>query len=764
MPAERELAAGIDALDGADWYAVSTPAGAVCRPDELPDDDEWLPAVVPGTVASALVAAGLPAESSLDSFDWWFRVRFAVSETGSFELRFNGLATHAEIWLDGVPAGTSDSMFVPLVLTVDLIAGTHLLQIRFRSLEAELGGRRPRPRWRVARLKDQNLRWVRTSLLGRLRGVVEVPPPVGPWRPVSLYARTGGRIVASELRVRCDGADGVVEIWLSIDGDRDPGLIQFEVGTVGVVVRPSREHDYWRVHAAVRIDAVERWWPRTHGNQPLYLVRATFDETTTNLGRVGFRTVAADTSGDGFQLVVNDVPIFVRGACWTPFDPVGFDSPPTALAEILQLAADSNLNLIRVTGDTVYESDHFYDLCDELGLLVWQDVMLAFCDPPETQDWTALLEAEVVFNLGRLRGRPSLAVVSGGTEIAQQMLYGAAPSNTPLNVLTKILPEIVGRTLGDVPYVPTTPWGGDIATRPDTGIAHYYGVGAYLRALDDARMSGVRFAAECLAFAIPPSQETVEEAFGSARAAGHHPEWKRAVFRDAGASWDFEDVTTDYVARVAPGLDPLRIRYTDPERWLDLCRATLAHVYTHTFAEWRRSKSSSSGGIIFQLRDHRPGAGLGLIDAFGRPKAPLTALAAVLAPIAITVSDEGLNGLEAHVHNDTNRDLDGALAVGLHLLNGVLSEKASVEVRVPARSSVAVGVDGLFGGFRDLTWSHRFGPRVFSRARLTLCDSDGSVRASCVADLSSLDTVTVVEWPGLAKTRWAASETDGESP
>jgi beta-mannosidase len=626
-------------------------------------------------------------------------------------------------------------MFLPVRVEVGELLARNELAIRFASLDAVLAPRRPRARWRVARLAHRNLRWVRTSLLGRLVGAVPTPAPVGPWRPVRLVPDAVPHVLSRRLVASCPeaGDGGTVDVEVALRaGTATPAVTVDLAGpsvvagrSVAATVTATDDPRVWRVRATVELDTVERWWPRTHGEQPLYAVNLGIDGRDVPLGRVGFRTVCVDETGGAFQIVVNDVPIFVRGACWTPVDPVSLDPDPGELERTLRLVVDGNLNMLRVSGDTVYESDAFHDLCDELGILVWQDCMLAFADPPADAAWEQSFLDEVRAQLGLLTGRPSVAVVSGGSEIAQQATYAGIALDAGLPLLTERLPAVVHEALGDVPYVPTSPWGGDVPTRPDTGVSHYYGVGAYLRGLEDARLAAPRFAAECLAFAVPPERATVDEAFGGPAAAGHRPDWKRAVFRDAGASWDFEDVRDHYVRELF-GVDPMTVRYSDPERYLDLGRAACAHLYAQNFAEWRRARSSSSGGLVFYFRDFLPGAGMGLVDAYGRPKAPWYTMRRVLAPIAVTVSDEGLNGLVAHVHNDTGEALSATVHVDLYVDGELLVDSAEREVKVEARGSLEVGVDAMFDGFRDLAWSHRFGPLAYDVVVVSLFDDSGA--------------------------------------
>jgi beta-mannosidase len=181
------------------------------------------------------------------------------------------------------------------------------------------------------------------------------------------------------------------------------------------------------------------------------------------------------------------------------------------------------------------------------------------------------------------------------------------------------------------------------------------------------------------------------------------------VPRDRGTDWGFEDVTDHYVAEFH-GIDARQLRKTDPERALDLARATVAHIVESTFAEWRRQGSSCRGALIFTLRDLVAGAGWGLLDAQGRPKASWYAAARAMQPVALLVTDEGVNGLHLHLVNDTANDIEGTLAVTSCSAEGHTTESGSAPVVVPARGHHTMSAEAILGGFRDITYAYRFGP------------------------------------------------------
>jgi beta-mannosidase len=260
-------------------------------------------------------------------------------------------------------------------------------------------------------------------------------------------------------------------------------------------------------------------------------------------------------------------------------------------------------------------------------------------------------------------------------------------------------------------YVPSAPCGGDLPFRTDRGVANYYGVGAYRRPLADARRADVRFAAECLAFSNVPDQEAVEQLLPDAPAAAvvHHPRWKAGVPRDVGAGWDFEDVRDHYLSLLF-GVDPAELRGFDHERYLELSRGVTGEVMAEVFGEWRRGASRCAGGLVLWLRDVVPGAGWGIVDHRGHPKAAYHHLRRALAPVAVWLTDEGLGGMVAHVANDRSEPLRCRLRVALYRDLEQPVDGAEQELELAPHSIDQRNVEALLGRFVDVSWAYRFGP------------------------------------------------------
>lgn len=720
------------------WQAAATPPDACSHPDDLSDLSAatWWPARVPGTAAAALqdARAWRPGDDyDFDAEDWWFRTSFEAAPAGPDEqviLCLDGIATVAQVYLNGERVLHSESMFATHALDIGpLLATTNELAIHCRALGPMLSvPRRPRARWRT-RLVANGLRFFRTMLLGRAPGIAPGPAAVGPWRAVRLERRRHVAVDGLALRGSLAGAEGQVTVGgrLRTLGDAEVIAVEVELSRGGESRRGAlsltASGGAVEVRGRLQVPEATLWWPHTHGEPALYdarlIVSLATGDVAVDAGRVGFRSLQFgdradhDAEVDGVDLRVNGVPVFARGCVWTPVDAVGLAPPAQSLRSALEQVRDAGMNLLRIPGTSAYEEDAFHDLCDELGILVWQDFMFANLDYPVSDPaFRAAVTGEVRAVLARLAGRPSLAVLCGNSEVEQQVaMLGLDPSLGRGELFGELLPSLVRESATDALYVPSAPCGGDLPFRTDRGVSNYYGVGGYRRPLEDARRAEVRFAAECLAFSNVPDEAAIERMHPDApgELAVHHPRWKAGVPRDSGTGWDFEDVRDHYLRQLFE-VDPPELRRVDHERYLELSRALTGEVMAETFGEWRRAASPCSGALVLWLRDLAPGAGWGVLDDHGEPKVAYHHLRRALAPVAVWMTDEGLGGVLAHVVNEQPAPLRAWLRVALYRDFEHPVAEGEELIELPAHSTRDWDLEALLGRFVDASWAYRFGP------------------------------------------------------
>ncbi|MGM9486774.1 glycoside hydrolase family 2 protein [Ideonella sp. YS5] len=696
--------------------------------EQPPPQSPWLPIDGPVPVAAALAAAGRwsldgPARD-FDAECWWYRCCFDSPPGAGPDaiLGLDGLATLAAVWLNGERLLDSRSMFrrhrVPLGARLRE-QGNELL-IRFDPLNVELARRRPRPRWRTPMLAQQQLRWFRTTLLGRTPGWSPPAAVVGPWRDIWLAPPAEladidcrPRLVgqAGELEVRCRLPASVDAVRVRLDHDGEPRALD---------LRPvAREDGSTEWSGTLRIEHVAPWWPATHGTPAthpvtLQLRHADGSEQVLQAGRVGFRTVSIDTSRGGFGLVINGEPVFARGVCWVPLDTLRLHAEREQYREVLTRWRDAGVNLIRVGGTMAYEHEAFFELCDELGLMVWQELMFANMDHPgDDPAFAAEVDAELAGELPRWRRHASVVVVCGNSEVEQQAaMWGAGREHWQPALFHERIASAVKATLPDVAWWPSSAHGGAFPFQADSGTTSYYGVGAYRRDLADARASGLRFATECLAFAQVPSDQVLGRLRGlnhDLPVRSHSALWKTRSPRDLGAGWDFDEVRDHYVRQLF-GEDPERLRQADPARHLVLGRAAAGEAIASAFSQWRAAGSACRGALVWFARDLWAGAGWGLLDDLGQPKAAFHALSRVCQPLHLGITDEGLNGLALHAVNEHGRAFEGRLTLRLYREGEWPVAETTRELELPARSCQGWNVCEWLDGFIDLSWAYRFGP------------------------------------------------------
>lgn len=694
------------------WQVVRTAPGAHQHPAEL--DRYW----AEGTAVRAdqLVSAAMPCGDP-DAHDWWCRSGVQLSE--DHRLEFSGLTFPATVFVDGEPVAECTSMFLPV--RVVLAAGRHEVCLRFGSLQAWLAGARGRGRWRSGLVGTPAMRGARTTLVGRAPVYGELDPAVGMWRPVRL---TPSRL-AVDVTVSADPVAAVAAFSGALARPARVGVTVRDPD--GVPVGEAESDCGTTFELTVPVADPKLWYPRGYGEQPLY--RAEFSINGQRIAHrdCGFRTIAVDQDNGGWALRVNGVSVFCRGAVWTPPDPVALTASPDAMAAQLRWLCEAGANMIRLPGGVINEQDEFWSGCAELGLLVWQDAMLSTFDP--TAEAADVIEAEARHLLAERGGNPALAVLCGGSETAQRPeMLGLTREGATIEVAETRLPRLAAGYPGGLGYVPSSPWSepatGELAIRPDIGVAHWFGVGAYLQRVGEVRSAGVRFATECLAFAIPPAPQSVERHFGGPAVAGHHPAWKAGVPRDRGASWDFEDVRDHYVREIF-GVDPLSVRRSDPARYLQLGRCAVAEAMRACYAFWRQPDSGCAGALVLSARDFVPGAGWGLLDVDGLPKGPMWALARVWAPVALVLSDVGLAGLRVDIHNDTPEQVSGTLWLRAVDARAMTVLDVQREVTVPPHGTVTLSDSALTGRFQDLTHAFGFGVPVADAVDARFCLGSG---------------------------------------
>ncbi|MCG8481625.1 MAG: hypothetical protein MI724_21190, partial [Spirochaetales bacterium] len=407
--------------------------------------DEAIPGRLPGCQYQDLLAAGLMDDpffgtnegAALDwaRGDYEYARDIVLSDDDLGEehllLRISGVDTVGEILMNDRLLGRTDNIHRTYELDIrpHARAGKNRIVIRLRSPMTYVEERQQSDPIPFSAMGTKGIAHIRKvqSHFGWDWG--PVLPTMGVSGAVELVAYSGPRI--DELRVTQHHRAGRVELALSaaLSGTALPAHYRVEAllgepGGASRKVALSTKGE--RATGTITVDNPRLWWCNGLGEQPLYDLCLRLSEGDTVVQelkkRIGLRTLELDTARDewgrNFRFVINGVPIFAKGANWIPSDSFIGRTTPEDLRYLLRSARDTNMNMLRVWGGGYYGSDDFYDLCDELGLLVWQDFAFA-CSPYPLYDpeFRESVRREVVDNLRRLRHRPSLALWCGSNEI-----------------------------------------------------------------------------------------------------------------------------------------------------------------------------------------------------------------------------------------------------------------------------------------------------------------------------------------------------------
>ncbi|WOI60598.1 glycoside hydrolase family 2 protein [Streptomyces fradiae] len=621
--------------------------------------EHLLEAAVPGCVHTDLLAAGAIPDPFLGLNEtevaWVGRRAWTYARDLAYEsahertdLVFDGLDTAAAITLDGEPVGTTRNMHRRY--RFDVTGRTGRLEVRFASAYDEadavraLTGERPN----VYPQPSQYIRKMACNF-GWDWGPTLVT--AGIWRPVRLEHWSTARIDRVRPLVTVDRGTGRVEVRLEVERSaRGRGrTLRAEARVGGARAEAVLTGD----EAVLRLEVPEPrlWWPRGHGEQPLYDLRlALADDEGGTLDtwhrRIGFRTVELDRSADGhgtgFTLVVNGVRIFARGVNWIPDDAFPSRITPERYRTRLTQAAEANIDLVRVWGGGIYEDGAFYDACDELGLLVWQDFLFACAAYPEEQPLRGEVEAEARDNVVRLMPHPSLVLWNGNNE----NLWGfrdwgwekpLAGNSWGEGYYLGLLPRVVAELDPTRPYTAGSPWSGSWDHHPNDpahGTHHSWEVWNR-RDYADYRASVPRFVAE-FGWQAPPAHATLRHALPGEEPAPDSPGMLHHQKAEDGNGKLDRGVARHFPP---PG--------GDFDRWHYLTQLVQARAVAAGIEHWRSHWPVCAGTVVWQLNDCWPVSSWSAIDSEGRAKPLYHELRRVYADRLLTLQPGGAGGPDA---------------------------------------------------------------------------------------------------------------------
>lgn len=684
---------------------------------EVPADLPWpVAAVVPGCVHLDLIRAGVirhPREgfAELEQFwvgktDWRYECEFEASEAlfahERVDLVCEGLDTIATVELNGVQIGAAGNMFHPHRFEAKgaIRRGENRLAITFKSPlrhireeEARLGARPVNGDWDpyvFIRKAASNFGWDWAPKV----------PTCGVWKGIGLEGWSAVRISGVRPQARRTRSDS----WrVSIAADLEwteqapPDLllgVSLEEHGLDAWASTVPSHGRPTTTLSFDVDNPRVWWPRGHGDQPLYNLRLSLLQANGVahriadgwVGRIGFREVRLHTEpdeyGSRFEIHVNGKPIFCKGANWIPEGLFPTEVTRDTYRARIRAAADANMNMLRVWGGGFYEDDAFYELCDELGILVWQDFMFACAMYPEEAPYPALVEAEARHQITRLSSHPSVALWCGGNECVWAFeSWGNAPGEQPWKERVgdktwgrgyyfDLLPRLVEELDPTKPYWANSPWSGSESVRSndvDHGDRHTWDV-----CVEGYRTIVPRFCSE-FGHQSPANIETLERAIGAGELLIGSRELEH---RQRGTGGTSRHIDAAIVERFGTS--------TDFRQWHSRAQL-MQQIALKTGIEWMRiQRPRCMGALIWQLNDAWPGMSWSLIDTDGDPKPSLAWVREAFAPRIITIQPVDGRPVVFGV-NDLDEAWESAFTLIRHdLEGGIVREETGLRFMVPA--------------------------------------------------------------------------------
>jgi beta-mannosidase len=624
------------------------------RPIGAPSLPATIPATVPGTVHTDLLAARLIPDPYLDlneiavdwvgRCDWRYELNFDWHDDGAkqVELVCEGLDTFAELVLNGAIIGETANMNRTYRFDIRglLREGGNTLSILFESAwtrgEALAAQYEPRPNNYPG---PANLMRKMACNFGWDWGPTLVT--AGIWQPIRLESWSGARLASVRPKMSLDGADGRVHLDIDLDAATAAPLV-LRASVAGISVETA-VHD-GKAALDLEVPTPELWWPHGLGGQRLYgLDVELLDEqgrVTDSWNRqIGFRSLRLDTSkdeaGTTFTFIINDVPVYICGANWIPDDCFLPRVTPERYAARIAQAKAANINMLRVWGGGIYETDAFYAECDRVGMLVWQDFLFACAAYPEEGDLPAEIEAEARDNIVRLMPHPALVLWNGNNENIwgffdwgwQGVLEGRTWGE---GYYLDLLPRLVAELDPARPYWAGSPYSGSMDIHPNDpahGCSHVWDVWNDI-GYEHYADSVPRFCSE-FGWQAPPTWATLAQSVHDAPLTPTSP-----------GVWHHQKATigNDKLLRGLAGHLPAPANMDD---WHFATQLNQARAIRFGVEHWRSHRGTNMGAIVWQLNDCWPVTSWAAVDGYGRRKPLWYALRAAYHPHLLTIQPRG---------------------------------------------------------------------------------------------------------------------------
>jgi beta-mannosidase len=597
--------------------------------------NEWIPAQVPGTVHTDLLNAGLiddPFKENneyklawISKSKWIYKTEFDYqggSNESSTILVFEGLDTVADIYINSKFLGRAENMFLKYEYDVNklLNRGINTLELHFESPSDEA----LKQQNQFGKLTDSNSyrTFIRKAQYSFGWDWGPTYPTIGIWRPVYLINEDKAVIKSVQFETeKLTKSMARLRVTFSTNGHAKQELIAMislsdENDLIRRKIRIGNQKQYSIVF---NVRNPKLWWPNGEGEQFLYDLRISIiDGTKRPLDeidkKVGIRKIELqlkEKNKPAFRFNINGKLVNMKGMNWIPADSFLPRVDNKKYSDLLTLAKNANANMIRVWGGGIYEEDVFYDLCDQLGLLVWQDFMFACEVYPEHTKFLNSVRLEIIQNVERLRCHPCLAIWCGNNEnewIFFRSGKGSYRKMPGYKIFHSLIPGLL-KTLDPLrPYWPTTPFGfDDDPNRQTTGNRHQWDIWSNWVDYKNVRYDNSLFVTE-FGFQGPANTDTFTSIL---------PPEKRHIQSAAFEYYNKQIEGPERIIRFMAAHLPLSTDWSD---FIYLAQLNQGFALKSCIEHWRLKSPATNGSIIWQLNDCWPVTSWSLIDSQIKPK------------------------------------------------------------------------------------------------------------------------------------------------
>lgn len=669
-------------------------------------ENKWYKGKVPGCIHLDLMENNLipdPFKGEnenkvqwVEERDWIYQKRFNIHKEflnyPSIEILFQGLDTFTEIYLNGQKVGETDNMFTPWSFEVKpyLKEGENILEIYFHSpskILEEKAKNHPSLNgafysFRVFGRKAQySFGWDWGPRLATS----------GVWKEVYLIGWKKARV--RDIWIPVGIMEGRAQLNLELE------IELMENSTLDVPLRISLDKPVLEkklrltlpegkvfIKIPLTIQDPKLWFPNGYGPQPIYTLQlALVDNNGEILDRkeqkFAIRKVDLITQRDekeSFIFYINDIPIFAKGANWIPSDSFLPRLKDEDYRILLIKARDIGINMIRVWGGGIYEKDIFYDLCDELGIMIWQDFMFACAEYPENDEFLEKVKKEAEIIVKNLRNHPSIVLWCGNNENDwgyYAKWWGERERFWGESIYHRILPDVCARLDMTRPYWPSSPFGGKDPNSEKEGDRHSWNVWSGWMDYRGYLKDNGKFISE-FGFQAPPHKDTIMKFITTPKE--YHPQSREIEFHNK------QIEGTERLIRFLA--EHFKIT-SDMDEYIYLTQINQGLALKTGIEHWRNNKFDTAGALVWQWNDCWPVISWSIIDYYKREKPSYYFLKRAFKPIKVNIEEREKEFIIFGV-NDTLEDFEGKIDIQLLSFRGGKRKNYNIDIKIPSNSSV----------------------------------------------------------------------------